>query len=261
MDIEAYLHKDYILSLIRQKRRVDDRDFEEFRPLAITKGYVSTKADGSAHVALGNTKVVVGISIELGEPYPDKPEEGVLSTSAELRPMASPYFEPGPPREDAIELARVVDRGIRESGMLPLDKLFIEDGKVWVVYVDIHVLDHDGNLIDASGIAAAAALSETKLPRYEDGELIKGEYQGNLPLNGIAIPVTTIRIEDELLVDPCLKEEYAQECRLTVTTMDKNIHSMQKGGGHGSLKPQQVEMAIDYAFMHAPQIRKEIEKA
>ena len=47
----------------------------------------------------------------------------------ELVPFASPMFESGPPREDAIELARVVDRGIRHSEIVDKKKLCITPGK------------------------------------------------------------------------------------------------------------------------------------
>ncbi len=74
--------------------------------------------------------------MDAGEPYSDSPESGVMTTAAELIPLASPDFESGPPRENAIELARVVDRGIRESEVIELDKLCIEPWeKVWIVFI------------------------------------------------------------------------------------------------------------------------------
>jgi exosome complex RNA-binding protein Rrp42 (RNase PH superfamily) len=88
-----------------------------------------------------------------------------MTTAAELIPMASPDFEAGPPRENAIELARVVDRGIRESEVIEMDKLCILSGKkVWIIFIDIHILDYDGNLFDAASIASLAALLSTKIP-------------------------------------------------------------------------------------------------
>ena len=97
-----------------------------------------SKAEGSARVKLGKTQVVAGIKMDIGEPYPDSPEKGVMMTAAELIPLASPDFEAGPPREDAIELARVVDRGIRESEVIELDKLCIEPGEIiWMVFMSI----------------------------------------------------------------------------------------------------------------------------
>jgi exosome complex component RRP42 len=53
------------------------------------------KAEGSARVLLGKTEVMAGVKIETGEPFPDTPNEGVLTVNAELVPLASPTFEPG----------------------------------------------------------------------------------------------------------------------------------------------------------------------
>ena len=72
--------------------------------------------------------------MELGVPYSDTPDEGSLMVGAEFLPMASSDFEMGPPGVDAIELARVVDRSIRESEAIDMKKLCIETGKkMWIV--------------------------------------------------------------------------------------------------------------------------------
>lgn len=258
MEIEAYLKRDYITNLVKEGRRPDGRAFDEYRKIVIDKGYVKEKAPGSCMVYLGNTKVLVGVSMEVGEPYPDRPEEGVMTTSAELRPMASPRFESGPPDDESIEIARVIDRGIRESGALDTKKLFIEDNLVWIVFIDVHVLDHYGNLIDAGGIAAIAALMDARMPKYEDGRLIYGEYKGRLPINNIPIPCTLAKIDDSLIVDPSLDEEYAMDARLTITTTD-TINAMQKGG-RGSFKEKEIMDSVDTAFRKAEEIRRLLQK-
>src|SRR2546427_871780 len=106
--------REHIARLAASGKRTDGRRFDEPRPLVVQKNYIKN-AEGSARVQLGNTDVLVGVKIDVGEPYPDTPNQGVLSTSAELIPMASPNFEAGPPSPTAIELARVADRGIREA--------------------------------------------------------------------------------------------------------------------------------------------------
>jgi exosome complex component RRP42 len=173
-----------IEQLIEKGKRLDDRGLLDTREIKIEQGLIE-KAEGSARVFLGKTEVLVGVKVGLGEPFPDTPNEGVLTVNAELVPVASPHFEPGPPDENSIELARVVDRGIRESKCIDNEKLCIEPGKkVFVVFVDIYVLNHDGNLIDASAIAAMAALLNTKMPNYEvkDGELKIKQGYTQLPL-------------------------------------------------------------------------------
>jgi len=144
MEVMASIMRDHIINLLREGKRIDGRSFEEYRDLEVRVNVIE-KAEGSAWVKLGNTQVLVGIKVDLGEPFPDLPEKGVMTTNVELVPLASPTFEPGPPDENAIELARVVDRGIRESGAIELEKLVIVPGKlVRVVFIDVHVLDHDG---------------------------------------------------------------------------------------------------------------------
>ncbi|MCX6695857.1 MAG: exosome complex protein Rrp42 [Candidatus Altiarchaeota archaeon] len=258
MDIEAYLKKDYIIKLIETGAREDGRGFEDTRPLEITKGYAKDKAPGSAMVKLGDTTVIVGVSMDVGEPYSDAPKSGIMSVTAEFRPMASPTFESGPPREDAIELSRVVDRGIRESGAIDVEKLFIEEEKVWAVFIDIHIIDYSGNLIDAAGLAAISALLDARMPKYEDDKVVRGEWSGKLPITCTPIPITFAKIRDKILIDPTLDEEYAMDARLTIGTTD-TVNAMQKGG-HGKLTQEEVERMVDLAFEKAPALRKKVEE-
>ena len=224
-EVVSELMREHIVKLVASGRRVDERGPEEIRKLTIEKDYIKT-AEGSARVKLGNTDVLVGVKIATGEPYADTPDSGVLTTSVELIPMASPTFESGPPRPEAIELARVVDRGIRETKTVDLEKLVITPGeKVWVVFIDIHVLDYDGNLFDASSYGTLAALSCAKMP----GRLTGGEDRP-LPVDHWPISITAAKIRNAIVFDPQLDEERIADARLTVAT-DENgdIRAMQKG--------------------------------
>ena len=258
MNIEQYLKKDFISNLLlNEGRRIDGRELLQMRELEITKDYVSDKSDGSAYVKLGDTEVLAGVSMMIGAPYPDRPTSGTMSTSVELRPIAHPRFESGPPREDSIECARVIDRGIRESGCIDFDKLFIEEDKIWMASIDVHIINHGGNLIDAGGIAAMAALTCSKMPKYEDGNIIRGEWSGPLPIECIPIPLTFSKIGGKIVLDAELDEEYAVDARLTVATTD-TINAMQKGG-NGSFTMDEVKSCVSKAFEMAPQVRKLVE--
>jgi len=222
------------------------------------------KASGSALINLGKTKVLVGVKVEQCEPFPDTPDEGVLTVNAELVPLASPSFEPGPPNENAIELARVVDRGIRESKAIDLKSLCINVGrKVFVVFVDVYVLDHDGNLIDASSIASLAALLSAKINDYEvkDGEIIVKPELKPLPIQNHPVAVTLAKIDNTLVLDPSLEEEQVMSARLTVISdKDGQICAMQKGGS-GSLAVEEVKQGVKLALSKAPEIRAKIAEA
>lgn len=258
------IQDDYILSLAEQDKRMDDRKFDEFRKIEIVKNPIE-KPEGSARVKIGNTDVLVGIKMDVGEPFADKPDEGILMVNAEFSPLASKRFELGPPKEDSIELSRVVDRGIRESGAIDAKKLCIEEGeKVWMVFVDISILNHDGNLIDACGLAAMAALVEAKIPEY-DGEKVDWEKKTskNLPLKYKPIPVTTYKLVDhkkkitKLILDPTEDEEETAESRLTVTTMENgNVCSLQKGGS--IFTEDEVMQAVEISLKRGNELRKMI---
>lgn len=251
------IQKRFIEKLAREGKRIDGRKPDEYREVKIQTEVVP-QAEGSAMVSIGDTQVMVGVKIDIGEPFPDTPDEGVLMSGAELHPMASPRFETGPPGPESIELARVVDRGIREAGAIDVKKLCIEEGeKVWMVMIDTHVINHQGNLIDATGLGAMAALLTAKLPKYEDGKVVYGEKSNKkLPVVAKVVPVTVAHIGGKLLVDPNLDEEDAMVARLTISTKDNgNITAMQKGLS-GGFSVAEVEEAMELSIKKGKELRK-----
>lgn len=249
-----------IAQMIDATKRVDGRGLTDFREFKIEQGVIE-KAEGSARIWLGNSDVLVGVKVETGEPFPDTPNEGVMTVNAELVPLASPSFEPGPPDESSIELARIVDRGIRESKAIDTAKLCIEPGKkVFVVFVDVYVLNHDGNLIDASALAAMSALMNTKMPNYEvkDGEITIKQGYTPLPIRSHPVTITVAKINDKLLVDPGAEEEQVMDARLTLAVNDEgNICAIQKGLA-GYFTPQQIIDASKLAQEKAAELRKKL---
>jgi len=260
--IVVRVKKKRIAELVSTGKRLDGRGVTDYREIQVEVGVIE-RAEGSARVRLGKTEVMAGIKIETGQPFPDVPNQGVLTVNAELVPLASPTFEPGPPNENAVELARVVDRGIRESKAIELEKLCVEPGKkVFIVFIDVYVLNHDGNLIDASAMAALAALLNTKMFNYEleGGEIeIKPGYTP-LPIRNHPIAVTFAKINDTLIVDPWLEEEQVMDARLTMT-LDKNgkICAIQKGG-YGYFTTQQILEATKIAREKTEELRKVLVK-
>jgi len=254
MTLNSSIKRDYLYNLAKKGKRHDGRDLFKFRNISIETNLIS-KAEGSARVKIGNTQVVAGIKMDIGEPYPDSPNSGVITTAAELNPLASPDFESGPPREDAIELARVVDRGIRESGLIELEKLCIEPNeKIWIVFIDIHIIDYDGNLFDAASLAALAAILTAKVPakRFELGE----DYP--LPVKDPPISCTSVKFNDVMIMDPSLDEEEIAEARITVAT-DGNGHirAMQKGL-NGSFTVDEIKKIIKVSLDNGVEIRKKL---
>ena len=165
----SHIDRKYIQDLLSKGERVDSRAFDEYRDIEIEVGVVAAKSEGSAIARIGDTRVIAGVKVLVGEPYPDTPDEGVTMVTAEMAPIASPLFEVGPPKEDAIELARVVDRGVRESETVDVKGLVIEPGKkVYMVFCDLYTLEYDGNLIDACSRSQRCS-SEHAVHRDETG--------------------------------------------------------------------------------------------
>ncbi|UCE11384.1 MAG: exosome complex protein Rrp42 [Candidatus Thorarchaeota archaeon] len=259
-EIISRIDRNYIADLLAQGERIDGRAYDEFRPIEIEYDVVSAKAEGSALVRMGGTSVIAGVKVLLGEPYPDTPDEGVIMVTAEMPPLASPLFELGPPREDAIELARVVDRGVRESETVEVKKLCVEPGKVvQMVFCDVYALEFDGNLIDCASIAANAALLTTEFPehKWENGEAVPTGNKISVPLKNLAVEATVAKIEDHLIIDPVLKEEMVQDCRITMAVDEgENFTAIQKGGGAGPMTLEQVDQAFGMALDGTRMIRE-----
>jgi len=254
--------RERIRKYLQEGKRFDNRKPDEFREITIEIG-VSKNAEGSARVKIGKTEVLVGIKMNVGEPYPDSPEKGNLIVSAELLPLSSPRFESGPPKFPTIELARIIDRGIRESKFIEFEKLCIKKGeKVWTVFIDIYSINDDGNLLDAAGIGALAALKNAKIPKYDKkeekvsyGELTKDK----VPLaKDIPIAITIHKIGENLIVDPTREEEDISETRVTIGSSNGIISSIQKGN-ESSLKKEELDKVLDMCEKVERDIFKKIE--
>ncbi len=249
---------------LSQGKRFDNRKLDEFREISIETG-ISKNAEGSARVKVGKTEVLVGVKMDVAEPYPDSQDKGNLMVTAEFLPLSSPRFEPGPPSFDSIELARVIDRGIRESKFIELEKLCIKEGeKVWTVFIDIYTLNDDGNLLDAAGIGAVAALKSARIPKYDEerGKTQFGEWTTkNIPLSKeMPISLTIHKIGDSLIVDPSREEEDISETRVTIASSDGIINSMQKGKAK-ELTIEEFNKVLDLVEKTEREIFKKIEKS
>ncbi len=255
--IVEHLRKQQMWDAISKGKRLDGRNLNEIRPLEIEIDIIK-KANGSARVKLGNSEVVAGVKVETGEPFEGLENKGALILSAEVLPTASPYSEPGPPDEETVELARVVDRGVRESEMIDLDKLVLVPGKtVYTIFVDCSVINTDGNLFDATSYAVVSALVSTKLPVFEmqDDKVVDTGNERDPPINTIPISITAVRIGDVVILDPSAEEEACMDARITVTTNSNGDYTAIQKGSTGSFTIEQIKRAAEIAKVKGEEIR------
>lgn len=153
--------------------------------------------------------------------------------------MASPAFG-GRVSTSGVEIGRIVERGLRESGAIDTEALCIVAGEeVWSVRLDIHILDDHGNLTDCCSIAAITALHHFKRPDVTiSGDAVvvhstKERDPVSLSIHHMPISVSfAIFGENTLVVDPGWKEERVCQGKMTITlNAQHELCAMQKAGG------------------------------
>jgi exosome complex component RRP42 len=263
------IQRDRIIDYLKQGKRFDSRKPEEYRKIEVRTG-VSNNAEGSASVKFGKTEVYAGVKLDVGEPYADSPNAGNLTVSAELSPIASPDFEMGPPSIKSIEMSRIIDRGLRESGFIEFEKLCIKDGeKVWNVYLDIYAVNDSGNMMDVAAMAALVALANAKVPHYDEktGKIDKekGLSKEGLPLNkeAMAFNMTLHKIGDKIVADPTKEEEEISDFRISIAVSSNKgkprISSIQKGK-EGAVSTEDMDKVLKLIESKFDEIYPEVEK-
>ncbi|EGS20910.1 uncharacterized protein CTHT_0027490 [Thermochaetoides thermophila DSM 1495] len=153
--------RQFVLQALQEGLRLDGRQLDQYRPLSLTFG----DQYGVADVTFGKTRVLAKASAEVTVPYADRPLDGIFTIATELSPMTSPTFEVNRPTETEVLLSRLLEKTIRRSGALDTESLCLVAGqKCWSIRVDVHVMSHDGNLVDAACIAVVAALRHFRKP-------------------------------------------------------------------------------------------------
>ncbi|MHA1377808.1 MAG: exosome complex protein Rrp42 [Candidatus Helarchaeota archaeon] len=253
--IISEIERSHINSLAKKNQRIDGRTFEQFREISLETGVIQ-KAEGSARVKLGKTEIIAGIKVSIGPPFPDTPDRGVITVNAELTPLASPTFEPGPPNEISVEVARVVDRGIRHSEIVNYKNLALIPGeKVFIIFIDLYILSYDGNMFDCGTLAAVAALLTAKIPKTKI-DPINNEVKVvsnpdskddwlSLPIDTRAVSVTIAKIGDNLLIDPIENECRVMDARMTITVNESQIICSIQKGESGAFTQDEIKKCID----------------
>ncbi|CAA0813223.1 Protein ECERIFERUM 7 [Striga hermonthica] len=263
--------KKFIETALLSDLRIDGRGPFDYRSLTIQFG----SEDGSSEVKLGQTRVMGFVTSQLVQPYRDRPNEGTLAIFTEFSPMADPSFEVGRPGEFAVELGRIIDRGLRESRAVDTESLCVVAGKwVWSIRVDLHILDNGGNLVDAANIAALTALLTFRRPECtlggEDGQEVTihpPEVREPLPLIvhhlPIAVTFAFIGAESTVVIDPSHFEEAVMGGKLTATlNTNGDVCAIQKAGGEGVIQSvimQCLRIASVKAGDITTKIKKEVE--
>ncbi|XP_070554267.1 exosome complex component RRP45-like isoform X2 [Ptychodera flava] len=240
----SIVEREFILNCIRNSKRLDGRQAYDFRHIKVSFG----KDRGCCEVQLGDTRVLSQVSCDIIQPRQNRPTEGTMYFNVELSPMASPTFELGRQSEFAVELIRLLEKTVRDSRAIDTESLCIIAGeKVWEIRVDVHVLNHDGNIVDCVTMAAISALSHFRRPDVsvvgEEVQVHSPDDHDPVPLSVHHLPVSvTFAYFDQgkhLLVDPTDKEERVMDGNMIISmNIHREICSVQMSGDMLLVKDQ-----------------------
>lgn len=228
--------RDFILRAIKAKLRCDGRQPYDYRRWKITFGVER----GCCQVELGKTRVFAQVLATVTQPKANRPTDGVLFVNVELSPMASPSFEPGRFSEVAVYVNRLMERCLKESRCLDTESLCIVAGeKVWNIRVDVHILNHDGNMIDCASVAAITALAHFRRPDVtvsaDEVTIHPVDEKEPIPLSLHHMPVCVsfafFQQGKYVLVDPTDKEEKVMDGKMVIgMNKHREICTLQMAG-------------------------------
>lgn len=234
--------KEYIRLGVEADLRADGRKQLEFRPFNLDVDVVP-QAAGSARLRLGRTEILVSIKTDIGRPELATPlfgnvlcsvdaASGAAAAAAAGSGMGSSADAEERQRSDRLgELSTTLSCILKESGGMDLSGLSIVEGKhCWIIYVDVLILDEDGNLMDAIMLATRAALARTRLPgvTVEEGgdetEIVLSDDPAlakTISLEPIPVTVTLSQIGQAFVVDASVPEEVCAEASICIA-VDKS---------------------------------------
>lgn len=155
----------YLAGGIERGIRSDGRARDQFRPDTLSIDCIP-QANGSARIQVQRgCDILIGIRLDLGTPALETPNKGRIicnvdcSTSTALNEIENRPF-----REINTFIAQTLTKLVENS--LDLADLCILTGHhCWLLYVDVLVLEFNGNLLSCAMKALKAALKSLKIPQ------------------------------------------------------------------------------------------------
>ncbi|EFO25643.1 3' exoribonuclease [Loa loa] len=208
--------KVFIIHGAQEGLRADGRSPFDYRPVIVQTGVLAT-TNGSARVRIGSTDLLIGVKAELISVENIALYRNRLNFFVDCSANATPLFAGRGGEEFADELSAALDAAYDNNYVLPdLKKLILSPMHVWKLFVDIVLLQCDGNVIDAAGLGVKAALKDTEISKVIVRPADEGKYTIDLPddntvwkLNTSRVPlfVSVNRLGSAKIVDNSLAEE------------------------------------------------------
>ncbi|MEM6453868.1 MAG: ribonuclease PH [Acidobacteriota bacterium] len=222
-------------------RRPHDRAQDALRPLTLNTGALKF-ADGSAHIDLGDTRVLAAASLESRvPPFLEDRGEGWVTAEYAMLPRATQRrsareVSRGRPSGRTAEIQRLIGRSLRAA---------VDRGRMpgFTATLDCDVLQADGGTRTASITAAYVALVEALGQAYLAGDLSDWPVVRQIAAVSVGIVDGTPRLDLEY------EEDAAADVDLNVVgTADGEIIEVQGTGEQRSFTRAELDALLDLAF-------------
>ena len=121
----------------------------------------------------------------------------------------------------------------------------IPSALIWVINIDVLILEFGGNLLDVLFLAVRGALYTTKMPQVTV-ESFEGAFEYEvgqeeiLSIKGredIPVSVTFMKIGNRYILDPTVQEELCADASITICFNSKGQICSLKKSGQGGIEP------------------------
>jgi len=229
--------------------RIDGREFNELRPIRITKNF-NKFAEGSVLIEMGETKVICTASIEdKVPPFQKGTGKGWITSEYGMLPRATEVRNPrevtkGRPSGRTMEIQRLIGRSLRAV----VDLEALGERTIWI---DCDVIQADGGTRTASITGSFIALADALNKLVEKGELQK------IPLKSFVAAVSVGIVEGNKLLDLSFQEDANALVDMNVVMTDRGeIVEIQGTGEGGPFSRENLEELLDLAAFGIDKIIK-----
>ena len=192
--------KKYIIDGIKNGIRYDGRKLNDFRPITIEND-IFPHLNGSSRIKIADdTDIVCSVKVEVLEiDNNNNNNDNIIDNLIEINiEFSSNYNNFKIEDRKLIEYGNILSKELQsiyiESNIINNKQLCIIPNKFyWIIYIDILILQLDGNPIDICSLASLIALQCTKIPKIElcldDDFTISNDLTDSIKVDMSNIPI------------------------------------------------------------------------
>lgn len=265
--------KIYIIAGCDDDIRCDGRGCIDFRSLSIENN-IFPHVNGSSRVKISDCMdIICSIKMEIVDNNVlNVLDEGFIEVSIDISPSCNLKIDDRKLGEYGSQISQQLQSIYIGSDAIDLKSLCIISGKFcWAIYVDILILQMDGDPLDICSIASYVALHCTKIPKIylslgESGKPEDFEISGDLSdstqldVSRVPILITLSKIGSSLVLDTTSSEQCCTSSSLSIAIDKNGICCGMFKINNGTLMSTEIDFALQTATKVSESIYKNLEE-